>query len=106
MTTVAGIVETVGNAAAFAAASMWARVAWQTGVRVGAALLASIAVWAACGVFYGLAYIGRTRGWWEWWDTTPERAAEMVQQATQVATPIVAIALLARFVRDRRVLAR
>lgn len=101
MTTAAGIIETVGNLAALIVATVWAGIAWRARLKAPAMLLASLAVWCGCGVFYGLAYVGRTRGWWEWWDTTTETIVEAAQQLTQVAAPIAGIAVLATFIKDR-----
>lgn len=106
MNTVAGVVEVAGNSMAIVAASVWACVAWKRNVKIGAVLLASIAVWAVTNVFYGLAYIGRVEGWFGWWDTDVEQVVKAVQQLTQISTPAAGIVLLAVFVRDRRVLAR
>ena len=101
MNTGAGIIETVGNLAAVIVATVWARIAWRSRLKAAAMLLGSLAVWCVCGVFYGLAYVGRTRGWWEWWDTTPETIVEAAQQLSQVVTPVAGIAVLGTFVKDR-----
>jgi len=101
MNTTAGVIETVGNAAAVYAATLWAVKAW-SGVRRATLVLAGIAVWAATNVFYGVAYIGRTIGRFELWDTTVEDIALTVQQATMVWTPLAAIWLLGPMLKDRR----
>jgi len=98
--TTAGVIETVGNAAAVYAATLWAVKAWP-GVRRATLVLAGIAVWAATNVFYGVAYVGRTTGRFELWDTTVEDVVLTVQQATMVWTPLAAIWLLGPMLKDR-----
>lgn len=99
MNTAAGVIETVGNAAAVYAATLWAVKAWP-GVRRATLVLAGIAVWAATNVFYGVAYVLRQYDV-EWWDTPAEDVALTVQQATMVWTPLAAIWLLGPMLKDR-----
>lgn len=104
MNTAAGVIEGVGNLAAFAVAAVWARVAWRAHIRTGSALLVHIAIWAATNVFYATAYVLRQHGT-EWWDTQAEDTAKFVQQYAVAVVPILGIVLLTVFARDRRVLA-
>lgn len=99
MQVVAGFIEGTGAVFAAAVSVVWAwhvRAMWQV-----SALLLVVFVWCTSNVWYATAYTLRQYDI-EIWSHWSENLAELCQQASQVALPLMAVAVFSRLFRARR----
>lgn len=99
MNVVAGFIEGTGAVAGAVVAAVWAwhvRAMWQV-----SALLLVVFVWCASNVWYATAYVLRQYDV-EIWSHWSENVAELSQQTSQVALPLMAVAVFNRVFRARR----
>jgi len=101
MNVLAGSIELAGAVAATIVAAIWARLAIGR-FKAAGVLLISIAVWSLTNVWYSLTFILQHGPGVIWWDTWHEQAAETVQQAATIVTPLATIFLIGSLARDRR----
>lgn len=101
MNVVAGVLELTGALAAMTVASIWARLAI-TRFTAAAVLLIAIAMWSLTNVWYSVAFILRHGLDINIWDTWHEQAAETVQQAATIVTPLATVFLIGQLMKDRR----
>ena len=96
---VAGFIEGTGAVFAAVVSVVWAwhvRGMWQV-----SALLLIVFCWCVSNVWYATAYVLRQYGI-EIWSHWSENVAELLQQASQVALPLSAVAVFSRGFRARR----
>ncbi len=99
MQIVAGFIEGTGAVAGAVVSVVWAwhvRAMWQV-----SALLLVVFVWSVSNVWYATAYTLRQYDV-EIWSHWSENVAEVVQQVSQVALPLSAVAVFSRLFRARR----
>ena len=99
MNIVAGFIEGTGAVFAAVVSVVWAwhvRGMWQV-----SALLLIVFCWCVSNVWYATAYVLRQYGI-EIWSHWSENVAELLQQASQVALPLAAVAVFSRVFRARR----
>lgn len=101
MNALAGSIELAGAVAATIVAAIWARLAIGR-FKAAGVLLVSIAVWSLTNVWYSTAFILQHGPGVIWWDTWHEQAAETVQQAATIVTPLATVVLIGQLARDRR----
>ncbi len=101
MNVVAGSIELIGAVAATVVAGIWARLA-ASKFKAAAVLLISIAAWSLTNVWYSTAFILQHGPDINIWDTWHEQAAETVQQAATITTPLATIFLIGSLAKDRR----
>ena len=99
MNIVAGFIEGTGAVFAAVVSLVWAwhvRGMWQVST-----LLLIVFAWCVSNVWYATAYILRQYEI-EIWSHWSENAAELLQQASQVALPLTAVAVFNRLFKARR----
>jgi len=96
---VAGFIEGTGAVAGATVSVVWAwhvRAMWQV-----SALLLVVFVWCTSNVWYATAYTLRQDDV-EIWSHWSENVAELCQQASQIALPLIAVLVFSRLFRARR----
>ena len=101
MNVVAGSIELIGALAAMIVAGIWARLAITRFTAAGVLLIA-IATWSLTNVWYSVAFILQHGPNIIIWDTWHEQAAETVQQAATIVTPLSTVFLIGQLMKDRR----
>ncbi len=101
MNVLAGSIELVGAVAATIVAGIWARLAIGR-FRAAGVLLIAIATWSLTNVWYSTAFILQHGLDTIIWDTWHEQAAETVQQAATIITPLATVVLIGQLAKDRR----
>ena len=101
MNVLAGSIEFVGAVAATIVAGIWARLA-ASKFKAAAVLLIAIATWSLTNVWYSTAFILQHGPNITIWDTWHEQAAETVQQAATIVTPLATVVLIGQLAKDRR----
>ena len=101
MNVVAGSIELIGALAAMIVAGIWARLAITRFTAAGVLLIA-IATWSLTNVWYSVAFILQHGPNIVIWDTWHEQAAETVQQAATIVTPLATVFLIGQLMKDRR----
>lgn len=99
MNVIAGFIEGTGAVFAAVVSVVWAwhvRAMWQV-----SALLLIVFAWCLSNVWYATAYVLRQYEI-EIWSHWSENVAELLQQASQVALPLTAVAVFSRVFRARR----
>ncbi len=101
MNVLAGFIELAGAVAAMTVAGIWARLAITRFTAAGVLLIA-VALWSLTNVWYSLAFILQHGQNVIIWDTWQEQAAETVQQAATIVTPLATVFLIGQLMKDRR----
>lgn len=101
MNVLAGSIELIGALAAMIVAGIWARLAITRFTAAGVLLIA-IAMWSLTNVWYSIAFILQHGLGIIIWDTWHEQAAETVQQAATIVTPLATVFLIGQLMKDRR----
>jgi hypothetical protein len=82
-------------------AGIWARLAITQFAAAGVLLIA-VAAWSLTNVWYSIAFILQHGPNIIIWDTWQEQAAETVQQAATIVTPLATVFLIGQLMKDRR----
>jgi fatty acid desaturase len=101
MNVLAGLIELAGAVAAMIVAGIWARLAITQFTAAGVLLIA-VAAWSLTNVWYSIAFILQHGFDTVIWDTWQEQAAETVQQAATITTPLATVFLIGQLMKDRR----